>query len=231
MTGAPSAAGPLVSVIVPVYNAGRFIGRALASVLAQPHQSLDVIVVDDGSEDDSCEVVSRLNDARCRLVRQPNGGAASARNRGIQEATGAMLAFLDADDEWTADKLGPQVTALAADATLDMVFGHYVTVHADGASPSVPQPGYSLGTMLIRRQRFLDVGPLSSVWRVGEFLDWFARAEESGLRHQMLPDVALRRHVHGANMTGADRAALIDYARIVRAAARRRGHPGPQAGS
>ena len=215
---------PLISVIIPVHNAELFIAEALGSVLAQQHRAIEVIVVDDGSTDTSMEIVRRVADGRCRLLHQSQSGAAAARNMGIAESTGSLLAFLDADDVWPAGKLDLQVRTLAADPSLDMAFGHYVTFTegSSTATEDIPQPGYSLGTLLVRRHRFASVGPFSTQWRVGEFIDWYARADDRGLRHVMLPDVLLRRRVHGTNLTGRKGDTRSDYARVVRAIAARR---------
>jgi glycosyltransferase involved in cell wall biosynthesis len=91
---------PLVSVVIPTYNAVKYIHRAVSSVFAQTYTKLEIIVVDDGSADATCETVAGLNDARIKVVRQKNAGAGAARNRGIAEAKGEYVAFLDADDEW-----------------------------------------------------------------------------------------------------------------------------------
>jgi glycosyltransferase involved in cell wall biosynthesis len=216
---------PLVSVTIPVWNGALHIGEALASVLAQAHPALEVIVVDDGSTDGTVEAAQRVADGRCRILRQSRSGPAAARNLGVAGSRGALLAFLDADDVWMREKLALQMPALLNDPTLDMVFGHYVTIgDGNGAElADAARPGYSLGTMLIRRERFLRVGPLSTRWRVGEFVDWYARADEAGLRHAMLPAVVLGRRVHEANLTGREREARADYARIASDAARRRG--------
>ncbi|WP_425252254.1 glycosyltransferase family 2 protein [Janthinobacterium sp. NFX145] len=88
----------LCSVIVPLYNKGPYIEAALASVLAQTHADWEVVVVDDGSSDDGAQRVRACADARVRLVSQANGGVSRARNRGIQEARGELICFLDADD-------------------------------------------------------------------------------------------------------------------------------------
>ena len=96
----PASAAPRVSVVVPVYNKGRYLRRAVDSVLAQSFTDFELILVDDGSTDDSLAVAREYTDPRVRVIRQANSGAGAARNRGIDEARATMVAFLDGDDEW-----------------------------------------------------------------------------------------------------------------------------------
>lgn len=103
---------PLVSVIIPMYNAERTIEEAIASVLQQTWQDFEMIVVDDGSTDGSLARVRAIADSRLQVLSFTNAGAAAARNRGIAVAQGEFLAFLDADDWWAADKLEAQIQAL-----------------------------------------------------------------------------------------------------------------------
>jgi len=112
---------PLVSVIVPVYNGAEYVGQALESALCQTYPHLEVLAIDDGSNDGSLEVLQlyAAKDSRVRVLRQPNGGVASARNRCIEEARGELIAPLDADDLWQPTKIERQVRRLleAGDAT------------------------------------------------------------------------------------------------------------------
>src|SRR5262245_23003010 len=98
---------PLISVIIPTYNSARFVIDAVESALAQSYPSLEVIVVDDGSSDDTQERLGPW-EGRIKYFYQPNSGPAKARNRGIKEARGDLIAFLDADDQWLPEKLNKQ---------------------------------------------------------------------------------------------------------------------------
>jgi glycosyltransferase involved in cell wall biosynthesis len=100
-----------VSVVMPAFNAGRFIAQAIESVLAQTYPHYEIVVVDDGSTDNTAEV-TRPYLGQVRYIRQANSGPSRARNRGIQEASGSYIAFLDADDVWRPNKLERQIALM-----------------------------------------------------------------------------------------------------------------------
>jgi glycosyltransferase involved in cell wall biosynthesis len=222
---------PLVSVIVPVHNGERYVREALDSVLCQTYQRVELVIVDDGSTDATGDVLSGFAaDGRARVVRQEHTGVAAALNRGIELARGPLLAFLDSDDLWTADKLERQIDALDAEDSSALVFGWVREFHSPDledserariACPPGPAPGVSRGTMLCWSGTFERVGRFDSRWRIGEFIDWYMRALEVGFRRVMVEQVVMRRRLHTAHssLREADR---TDYVRILAAARRRR---------
>jgi glycosyltransferase involved in cell wall biosynthesis len=112
----------LVSVIIPAYNIAKHIGEAVESVLGQTYRQIETIVIDDGSTDGTLLVLERYG-GKVRVVSQQNGGAGAARNRGILEATGEYLAFLDGDDIWYSDKLATQVAILSENKDVCLTSG------------------------------------------------------------------------------------------------------------
>lgn len=103
---------PIISVILPVYNGERTIQETIASVLRQTFSDFELIVINDGSQDSTLDIVKRIPDPRLKVLSYPNAGLAASRNRGIAQAVGDYIAFIDADDLWTPDKLEAQFQAL-----------------------------------------------------------------------------------------------------------------------
>jgi glycosyltransferase involved in cell wall biosynthesis len=214
----------LVSVVIPAYNAGAFLGEAIESALQQEHRPIEVIVVDDGSSDHTAEV-ARAFGPTVTLHCQPHAGAGAARNRGVAESHGELLAFLDADDVWTAGKLRHQMAVLSSDPALDIVLGHAVEFRDGkerGMVENPPVAGALPSAALIRMSSFHRVGWLRTDLRVGEFIDWLARAREIGLKTAVARETVLLRRIHETNTGIRERQSRADYAKVVRAALERR---------
>jgi len=133
---------PIVSVIIPIYNARDVIRETLASVAAQTMTDLEVIVVDDGSTDGSADLVCAHSQVT-RCIRQDNRGVAAARNRGIQASSGRYLALLDHDDLWASDKLEKQAAVLDARSAVGMVITNVVHIDRDGRPTGEVGEGYN----------------------------------------------------------------------------------------
>lgn len=218
---------PPVSAIIPVFDGARYIEQAIQSILAQTYRHVEILVVDDGSSDHTAARVRSISAGRIRYVVQAHSGAGAARNTGVQHASGQLLAFLDADDLWSPDKLAIQTARLNQSPHPDLVFGHYTEFVSPelvrGDEPDTdPLPGYSCGTMLVKRAAFERVGDFATQWRVGEFIDWYARAMEAGLQAEMMPHSVLRRRIHTGNTGIREQKARQVYAQVVSSVIQRR---------
>lgn len=221
---------PPVSVVIPAMNAEAHLGEAIESVLEQSLPPFEVIVVDDGSTDATAEVAGSFGEP-VRCLSQPWAGIGAALNRGIGEARGSLVAFLDADDLWLPEKQRVQVGALAEDTTLDMVFGRIRHFHSPEltvaerrrvALPPGDGPGVCKGAMLIRREALQRVGPFATQWRAGEFVEWYGRAVDAGLTGVVAPQVVISRRLHGGHSSPEKREGRQDYVRVLKATLDRR---------
>ena len=141
---------PRFSVVIPAYNAAATLARAIDSVRAQTWPAHEIIVVDDGSSDATAEVAARYGDA-VHLVRQPNRGVSAARNAGAAAATGDWLAFLDADDWYTPQRLQWHAEWIAEDATLDCLTGDYEYRDAAGTLLGTSMAQHASGRMMLSK--------------------------------------------------------------------------------
>jgi glycosyltransferase involved in cell wall biosynthesis len=221
--------GPLVSVVIPAFNATRFIREALASIVQQEYEPLEIVVVDDGSSDGTGEV-ARAFGACSTVIEQPNRGPAAARNRGIAAARGSLLAFLDADDLWPDGKLALQVPRLTRDSSVDVLLGQirYEALDdrtLDGIRFDEPEgvlTSVNLGAGVFRRSVFDRVGLFDESLRFSEDQDWFLRAREAGVGIAVLADVTLRYRLHAGNMTRGKSARELALARVLKKSLDRR---------
>lgn len=225
----------LVSVIIPVYNGERYLKEAIKSVLSQDYRLLEIIVVDDGSTDDSATVVQQFGSV-VRYHYQAHAGVSSARNSGVELAQGEFLAFLDADDLWVQDKLTQQVAALTADADLQISFGYVRQFHSPDLDdetkrrikcPATPIQGLHAGCMLLKLATFLQVGRFRADIEGGFFIEWYARAVEQKLKMQTIPDVLMLRRLHATNIGRMEPDRRAGYARVLGEVIQRRRHQQP----
>lgn len=213
-----------ISVIVPLFNAAPYIAEAIQSVFDQSISPAEIIVVDDGSTDDSAAVAKSCA-PRVRYFHQANLGPADARNLGVSQATGNLLAFLDADDLWTPDKLARQMQVLKTDPACEAVLGrveNFISPELDEnqrqmLTKSAAQTGdFHIGALLICRAAFLRIGSFDICWRHGEFIEWWARAMRLNLTYTVLPDLVLRRRLHTNNLMRRERNGRQEYLPILR---------------
>lgn len=197
----------LVSVIIPVYNGERYIASTLRSVLAQDYRPIEILVIDDGSDDQSAEIARGFQEVR--YFHQSNQGAAVARNVGLENALGELVAFLDADDTWMPDKLALQVRYLLDHPELGFVLARQRIF----LEPGVERPswlkeellandsvGYVPSTLLARKTVFAQIGGFDPRSVPAEDVEWFFRAKDAGVLMGVVPEVLLHKRVHGSNL-------------------------------
>ncbi|RUW60479.1 glycosyltransferase family 2 protein [Mesorhizobium sp. M7A.F.Ca.US.008.03.1.1] len=212
-------------VVIPAFNAADTIGAALNSVLAQTAKAEAIVVVDDGSTDDTAAVIDAMN-LPVTVLRQDNAGPGSATTRGIAALSTPLIATLDADDLWLPDKIEQQLAYLGRHPGTAGVFTHWRTFRGD--RPDLPEAtsgaGWSRTTMMIRQQVVPSIGPIiDPPGGRGEMIDWIARVREAGLALAMLDNVlALRRIRPGSLSYGRDPARDRGYLQVARLAMQRR---------
>jgi glycosyltransferase involved in cell wall biosynthesis len=221
-----------ISVVIPVYNGSPYLAEAVESVRAQSYPPSRIILVDDGSTDDTPQVAVSCSDGRgtpVEYVRRDHAGPSAAMNHGAALVKSGLIAFLSADDIWVPSKIVWQLQALAEGA--DLVFGHmqhFISPELDAAAaatlkcPPEPMPAYSAGTLLTRLGTFCTVGPFNESFLIGEFVDWYSRAADRGLISTMLPHVVSMRRLHGRNHSLTRKTSPQGYAPVLKAMLDRR---------
>ncbi|MCI0492232.1 MAG: glycosyltransferase family 2 protein [Planctomycetes bacterium] len=188
---------PLISVVVPAFNAASFLPEAVASIRAQRHEPLEIILVDDGSTDPTAKLVQSWSDVR--YIRQPNQGPSAARNTGIDAARSDLLAFLDADDLWTLNHLQVLLAAFQANPAAQFVWGQsqVVGLSEDSSGNRVSEvlndsvPQFLIGSGLYRRSAFTAVGRFDPKLQLAEDIDWILTARQYGVPQVQLSDTVL----------------------------------------
>ena len=202
---------PLVTVVVPVFDGARFLAACLDSLVAQEHRSLEIVVVDDGSTDESAAIAEGYSyeDSRVGVLRRAHEGLGASRNAGIEAGHGALIGFCDADDTWKPNKASAQVAHLDAHPEVDIALCRQDTVI---------EPGTEMPDWLIPDQRYRDldgVSPTSALFRrpvferlryrtdmdTGTDFDLLIRARAAGFGIAVLDEVLRTRRIHDDNMT------------------------------
>jgi glycosyltransferase involved in cell wall biosynthesis len=222
---------PRVSVIIPTHNHGRFLGEALDSVLSQTFRDFEVLVVDDGSTDETRALVASYG-PRVRYRFQPHGGVASARNVGLRETSAPYIAFLDADDTWAPEKLDLQVAYLDAHPHDGVVFTSYMTTDEAGnlltmepkRFPYVQSPFEAMliwpyGCMhvaMVRRTCLQRVGNFDETLIMAEDWDlWLRLAQHYGVANLNQPLARYRQSLGSTSRGPRRRQAPMMFRRVV----------------
>jgi len=214
---------PLVSVIIPAYNASRWIRESINSVLYQTYQDFELIVVDDGSTDSTGKIVHQFHDERIRYIYQENKGLAGARNTGIQASKGEYIGFLDADDLWHPEMLEACISYLEFNPQIDVVRTGFHYIDPDGKRMEVePEWGPWCGDVLdrlivnnvfialaaiIRRRCFEGAGLFDESLRANEDWDLWLRITAAGFQYGFIHKALAMYRRHDSNMT-------LDYERM-----------------
>ena len=197
----------LISVLIPTFNYGRFIAECIGSVEQQTYRDFEIIVIDDGSTDDTKDIVARYQDVT--YFYQENSGVSSARNKAIELAKGDYIAFIDADDLWMPDKLAKQIEFLQQNEGCSVVFTDVENFYDnektknDPKAVSVAEREFKTGlqSALIKKAVFDRCGGFKSDLKFSEDTEWVMRIRLAGETTSRLEEPLTRRRLHGENIT------------------------------
>jgi hypothetical protein len=198
----------LVSVILPVFNGGKYLEETIRSVLAQEFRNFEFIAVDDGSTDNSADIIKKYKEIK--YIYQNNQGVASARNRGVEESRGEIIALIDQDDLWTPDKLSLQVRCLLKyPGVFYLVAKQEVFLEPGTEKPGWlkedvlgrEQFGFLLGTVVGYRRLFENDNRFNTSYQYASDTDWFFRMKDAGIPMKHLDEVLLKKRVHHSNQS------------------------------
>jgi glycosyltransferase involved in cell wall biosynthesis len=206
---------PLVSVIIPTYNSGKYLSEALESVFSQIYAHMEVIVIDDGSTDETAKVLDAYA-GRATCIRQERAGPSKARNTGIGAAKGEYTAFLDADDLWHRDKLKKQIAALEEDPEAALVYSKSVDfedltgrelhvypekMHSGNLFDTLLSgPLFGLPSVLVKTKILKDIGGFDENLTTAEDTHLYLRIAR---HHKIIgiPDILVKRRIHDNNLS------------------------------
>lgn len=182
---------PLISIITPTYNREKTLSQAVESVLSQTYKNWELIIIDDGSTDNTREMLSKyLNDPRIKYRYQNNSGQSTARNHALKLYTGKLVCFLDSDDFWPDNKLERQVNLMKVHPTVDIIHGDEITVDESGREITrhnmkrysgqitknlIADNSVSINTVIVKRHCFEKMGGLSSKYTIADDYELWLR--------------------------------------------------------
>ncbi|MDR3410843.1 MAG: glycosyltransferase family A protein [Formivibrio sp.] len=199
---------PLISVIVPAHNAGKFLAAAIDSIFAQDYRPIEVILVDDGSTDNTAAIAQSYPDVRYAYGEKQ--GSAVARNTALTLSSGEFIAFLDADDLWSPNKLTVQAKYLIEHPEVNCVNGKVgnflepqmaCPAWVDSETLSHSTHAVQLGAILVRRSLFDTVGLFNPSYLQGEDLEWFFRIKEPHIPIISMEETVVLRRIHASNIS------------------------------
>lgn len=200
---------PTIDVIIAVYNGEKFIQEAINTVREQTWSSLNIIVADDGSDDQTVSILERMaqQDHRITLIKRPHAGVSATLNAAIKQSTADYVAFLDADDLWHHQKLEKQMHCLI-NSDYDLCFSMMQEfesfdkgVETRQKARNGPLKGYSKSAFLGRRSLFEQFGHFNEDVAIGDFVEWFSRVIRDGAGSSMLDEILTYRRIHHHNTT------------------------------
>lgn len=216
----------IYSVIIPAYNAERYLAETIQSVLAQTVPPKEIVVVDDGSSDATATVAEQQGPL-IRVIRTENRGSGSATSTGIRATTTDIFATVDSDDIWLPNKMEAQLALLNDPARqLDAVLSRMAPFgETEKRTAPVETSGWARSTLVLFRKSYDKVGEIEDMGNgYGEMVDWFARAKSVGLKFLLLDEPLARRRIHSESLSfKADENQKADFLKAaIRALERKR---------
>ena len=213
-----------ISVVISVFNAESYLSEAINSVLNQSNPPHEIIVINDGSTDQSLEVLESYG-SKIKLICRENKGVAFSVNEGILLATQPWIGFIDADDLWMHNKLELQYRYLSENPTLQILFGRMtqfispelpISIKDTIYCPNVAERGFIRPAMLAHQSIFKKFGLFDSNLRIGDFLEWFQKIKENGVHFECLDEIVYQRRLH-RNSLSSRSGAQNDFLKILKA--------------